>query len=432
MSAHRSDGWVAGLAVAVIFATATAANAGTSLLIYPNISLKWNDEGNLIEDTLISLGNEFPLPVTVLIFMVNGDEPTPAVFGPGGVLIERAHPGWNRAACQITLGGSTTKFWSAATGSPGGCPFGILDAGDLPGRPDPENPTGRMLRGFMYVWAVNNIGQEINWNFLNGDATITNFKHGAAWSYQAQGFRALLGARGDLMPDPGVLNLNGVEYERAPATLSFSFFAAGAVVQGGTTIFHDTALTLMPVSQDFRQDGDGPINTKARFSITNMNGTSLSGTERCITCWDQLPLSKHKTPNHFLRAHLGSDLGTAVVEGLSSFLCGPNTQAAALVGVGTKITAFTTADWNQNGIVDVADFRGMTGCLDDSGPYWPPASSDCLRLFDFNRDGVIDMRDVRLFPLASDGQRSYSTVTLSKQGSRNAVIKYDAPAGPEE
>jgi hypothetical protein len=38
---------------------------------------------------------------------------------------------------------------------------------------------------------------------------------------------------------------------------------------------------------DVRQHSPGPVRTKAHFDIWNQNEDGLSGTIRCITCWDQ-------------------------------------------------------------------------------------------------------------------------------------------------
>jgi len=425
MSAYRSI--LIGLVAMSAGGATSLAGGGGSLLIYPNIELKWDNDGNLTTDTIVTLTNSYPLNVLVKVMMVNGDEPTAPVFDAGGNLIERGHPGWNKLSCEFRLIGGQTVFWSNLTGLPNGCPFGLLDGGDPPGRPDPDSPFSRTLRGFMYVWAIGTDGGEINWEgSLSGNARIFDYASGASWSYSAEGFRALAGDRHDPLPEPGVLRLDGVEYEAPPSVLQFSFFPSGVTPQtNGFAILRDTDLTLLPVSQDFRQDNDGPPKTKARFSISNLSGSTFSGTEECITCWEQRLLTQFRTPNHFVRTALGSDIGTATVDGVTSFLCGPGTQALALLGVAVEMVAFTQADSNMNAVVDVADFRVFRGCLNNSGPGEPLPSDMCRDLFDLDGDGDTDLRDAADFPYAEEHPRSYSTILLVGMGSQNAIIRYD-------
>ena len=420
-------------ACSISFPVSSQASDRGSLLILPNIEIKWDAvTGAVTQDTLITLSNDYPLGTQVNMVFINGDPPTSAVTDISGTVIERAHPGWNRAGCQINLGGLQTKFWSALTGMPGGCSFHVLDAGSPPGRPDPDSPSTRTLRGFIYMWAVDTFGREARWNLLRSDVTITNYQHATAWAYTAQAYRALVGNHGDTLPTPGELHLDGVEYEAPPSLLNLSFFGTGATILApGLIQFVDTELTLMPVSQDFRQDNDGPITTKAKFSISNMFGTTFSGTVRCVTCWDQKPVSMYGVPNHFKRSALGTDIGSATIDGLYSTVCGLNSQNAALTGLATKIIAFTTADADQNGVVTTADFRTMRTCLNSSGPSTDDMGTDCQNLFDMDHDGDIDLRDVGRFPMASEGNRTYSTLLLGGSGTQSAIIRYDAPDVPD-
>jgi len=66
---------------------------------------------------------------------------------------------------------------------------------------------------------------------------------------------------------------------------------------------------------------EGPVTTKASFSIWNQNEVKFSGTHRCITCWDQTLLRDYDIPNHFLRDNLQTDKGKARIDGLASQLC---------------------------------------------------------------------------------------------------------------
>jgi hypothetical protein len=308
-------------------ATRMATSIKGSLLIYPNIELRWDDNGTLIQDTFISLINDYPADVSVQFYYVNGDPPTAAVFD-NGTLIERAHLGWNSFDTQMPLTSSQPTYWSAATGLPGGggvAPFSILDPALPLGRPDPNRPGTRILRGYMLVWAVNGVGAEIRWNHLAGTATQVDYQRGTAWEYNSYAVPTVDSsiAHGAVTGTPGVLNLDGIEYAKAYDLLLLQFHASGAASFNGIagTVNLDTDLTLLPVTADLRQETVGPPTTKASMTVWNANEFKLTGLDRCITCWDQQLLSQYGLPNHFLRQNLQTNRGKAQIDGLASQLC---------------------------------------------------------------------------------------------------------------
>jgi hypothetical protein len=232
--------------------------------------------------------------------------------------------------CQLALTPDQPIYWSAATGNPVGCqPFEILDpsTGSGPGRPNPDANDGtRVLRGYVVAWAVNQFGEEINWNHLSGKATIVNYADQSAWEYEAWAFQALAGEHREPLPTPGVLELNGVEYDAAFDLLLYDFFASGsqAFSAAGNPVTVDGDLTLHPLSVDLRQETEGPVTTKAHVDVWNMNERKLSNTRRCLTCWDEQLLSLYAAPNNFLLANLQSDKGKARVDGLRANECEEN------------------------------------------------------------------------------------------------------------
>lgn len=322
-----------------------------SLLLYPKVELRWNHAGDLIQDTFITINNDFPADVLVQGYFVNGDEPLHATFIPH----ERAHPGWNWQDVRFRLTANQPAYFSAATGLPLGTPnFPALDPGTPPGRPDPEGSSDRVLRGFIVFWAVNNLGQEIRWNHLYGGGTLVNYRAGSAWEYNAYAHHAVVGANGAQTGTPGVLNMDGTEYSPSFDLLHFDFFAAGSMAfSGPRQVVMDTDLTLQIVSADLRQETEGPITTKAFFEIWNGNEFKFSGVERCITCWDQRRISLYVNfPNHFLLANLLTDKGQARIDGIASAVVCDDlgdlddprddiiSQAAALVGLKAKLMIF--------------------------------------------------------------------------------------------
>lgn len=323
-----------------------------SLLIYPKVELRWDASGKLTQDTVITLVNDFTRNVHVKLYFVNGDAPTDAVFADDlqTILVERAHQGWNQVDCVLQLSENESTYLKMSTGETdpnsnlaGSCArFTILDPGTPPGRPNLEPDGGRVLRGFVIAFAVDENQAEISWNHLSGHADLIQYGIRSAWEYQAYAFAAInptVGAPTD--GTPGELSMDGVEYDYSFNTLLFDFYAVGstALSNGGVTVMLDTDLTLMPASVDLRQDSCGPITTKAHFDIWNANEDFRSGTARCITCWDQTLLSAYSVDNgldnHFILADLGSDKGKARIDGMQSFECDnlfvpPNLQDAIL------------------------------------------------------------------------------------------------------
>jgi hypothetical protein len=381
-------GLVGALATAMLatpaFARVSASEKG-SLLIFSKVELRWDAAGNLIQDTFIDLTNDYPGDVCVQMYFINGDPELEAYAA------ERYHPGWNNVDVGICLTANQPTYWSAATGDPGVdgtgvSPFTILDPGTPPGRPDPAGSSDRVLRGYIVAWAVNASGQEIRWNHLKGDVVIVNYMLGTAWEYTAWAFASVVpdGAdagtdpNGEVHPAPGVMNLGGVgaDYTDSFDLLLLDFYAVGSGALSGpsNSVILDTDLTLFPVDVDLRQETDGPVTTKASFTIWNMNEVKLTGLDRCITCWDQTLLSQYGVPNHFLAGNLQTDKGKAQIDGLASQLCdfdydqgdfctqtfgGPApacdprdivSQAASLLGVVAKHLTFSSGDYAAAGM----------------------------------------------------------------------------------
>ncbi len=282
---------------------------------------------------------DHPAPQCVTMVDVIDNYPPAGACG-----LTHDHPGCNFIDNMVELTANEPSYWSALSGQPKGTiPFDTLDPGWLPGRPDPDSVDSgdRVLRGYVVAWAVNEFGEEIRWNHLKGDAVLVNYGDGSAWEYSAYAFQARNVVHGALTGTPGVLYLDGVEYDTGFDQLLLDFYAVGATALSGTTqtFTVDTDLTLLPLDIDLRQDNDGPVTTKAKFDIWNMNEWKFSGTERCITCWDQALLSNYDDPNHFLLRSIQTDKGRARIDGLASSVC-PDSAEASLLGVAMKMLAF--------------------------------------------------------------------------------------------
>lgn len=352
-----------------------------SLLVFPDVEIKWDDAGNVLQDTIIDLSNDFAGHVFVQLYFVNGDAPLEETFVGFPIMrMDEAEPGWNWADCRLMLTSNQPIFWSALTGEPRGCqPFGVLDPPALfgkPGRPDPETDgTTRVLRGFLLAWAVRQNPatgdwEEIRWNHLKGDAVVVNYAEGTAFEYNAFAFQAHAASHGQFLPSPGILNLDGSEYDIAFDNLVLDFYASGSSafssgIEGdpnSTTVFVDTDLTLLPMWVDLRQENDGPTTTKVEAEIWNEFETKFSGTRRCITCWDQALVSNYvrsvAIPNHFLRSNLRTDKGKARLDGVASSECDGINEPffdndsvdAPLLGLATKVLSFNGSKMDTTGL----------------------------------------------------------------------------------
>lgn len=300
-----------------------------SFLAYSKIELRWDSGGNLTQDTILELTNDFPDDVCVQLYLVNGDAPLDPVVDDLGTVLVEGEPGWNWVDCSFCLTRDQPTYWSAATGLPAGCqPFDILDpAGSdgIPGRPDPDVAGGKILRGFVYAWAVDNTGCQIRWNHLSGGATLVNYANTTAWEYNAWAFQVGDSIAHDTRAgECGRIVMDGSVYDSAYDMLLMDFFQPGSqALSSGTNIVSvDTDLTLHPVVADLRQDSFGPVTTKAKFDIWNEDERSFSGTTRCITCWDQTLLSQYGNPNNFI--NLQADKGKARIDGIRSDVCDVN------------------------------------------------------------------------------------------------------------
>ncbi len=315
-----------------------------SLLIYPNVEIRWDAEGNLIQDTFITLTNDSYNSVVVRLYFANGDPPLPA--DPP----ERFHPGYNWIDNGIVLTGNQPVYWKASTGSGIASQFTFLDPGTPPGRPAIDGSTDRVLRGYLLAVAAESYdGAEICWNHLFGGATIVNYQEGSAWQYKAYAFQvdSTTTPHGTVLGTPGELRLDGVEYEACPAELQFDFVASGSTAMSGDyrAAVNDTDLTLLLATVDFRTPTTGPLATKAEFDIWNMNTLSFSDAGHCVTQWDQRFLSSYDIPNYFLLPNLQTEVGTSRIDGIQSPVeCGAESEDVPLLGVSMNVFDFDGLD----------------------------------------------------------------------------------------
>lgn len=380
-----------------------------SLLVFPNVEVRWN-AGRVVQDTFLSITNDFNADVDIHFLFVNGDDPVKAItVNNPPVVVERAHAGWTKQDWAAEWTANESNYFSIMTGNPKGAPpFVGLDNGpEGPGRLDPEGSQDRVLRGFVVAWAVDRDGNQISWNHLEGIATVVNYRDMAAWEYGAYSFQSVSETyEGNLVGStPGVLNLDGVDYDYCYNRLLLDFFASGSepfsAPQGGPFVMVETDLTLLPMKQDLRQNNIGPVHTKATFDVWNSNEDFLSHTDHCLWCWDQVLLSDIALPNNFLIQQLHTDKGKARIDGVAS--------------------------------PSVCD---APNCCDRT-------DVDCQSQFEFENNGLrapICSEDAPLLGVANkilafSGAASatgYAGVTLTGQGIEVGEIDSDLPTAPEQ
>jgi len=308
-----------------------------SLLVWPEVTVRWNPGGALLRDTIITLGNDLASSgVSVKLFFVNGELPQP-LFGPGAGSIE---PGWNFFDNVIDLTHDEPTYWSSFTGRAGAVPvvspFVALDPN---GRPDGDaaNPNAVRLRGFVLGFAVQ--GNLLrSFNHLFGSATVVDYVNNDAWEYAAWSFRANYAgtaASPTLFLSGGVAPAN---YDACPAFLLLDFFASGSAAfgpnAGGVPSTVDTRMTLLPMIHDFCPPlPPEPYMTDAQIDVWNEDEVKLTNQHRCIQCWDSTLLSVYNihSPlqfwipggivNHFVLANLGSNKGKARFQGVANVAC---------------------------------------------------------------------------------------------------------------
>ncbi|MAW41937.1 MAG: hypothetical protein CMJ30_05940, partial [Phycisphaerae bacterium] len=346
-----------------------------SVLALPKVDLRWSyvgpdsptpsdlkdaDNYELEQDTILQLTNDFESDVRLQVILANGDGAIAGVDEPGSADDFRAHPGWNQEVFDVRLTGNQPQVASFAAGgswSTNGedtpdnitfVPFTVLDEADsgpdadeAPGRPasdahpfqpnpNPSNPFAgpydRELRGFAYVIAVESTGsipREINWNHLDGIATVINYADTAAWTYRPVGLRALNGNNGSVLQGAvaganGLLKLDDEMYAKPACEAVFGFQSQGSGSFGspGLGVMYETSLELVtvPVVGDFRASGSGqdPLegapSVEMQTRVWNENEIKFEE-DISFQCWSQY--SDHLMPEIYTSTLLETDMGKA-------------------------------------------------------------------------------------------------------------------------
>lgn len=262
-----------------------------SLLVFPKIDVSPG------RDTLIRIENGFSTAVDITCYYQNGEKFTRDV-----------HFRLTPLQPQVII--ASEEF--------------PTDFGPLPG-------FGPRDRGEVKCWAVSRDGQnEMSFNHLAGTATIIDFEANTADEYTAWAFRCLnpTDELADCGATPGVLLLDGTEYESCPKKLTVGFSPTGAF--GG--LFGPSTLHVATCNQDFQQDKNF-FFTKLNFTVVREDERVFTGAFSCIDSWHETTLDGvQNNPANFSLALLGNN-ARVVIKGVPSNRCAFPTSPAGLVGV---------------------------------------------------------------------------------------------------
>lgn len=298
-----------------------------SLLVFGDIRIDGNGDSSCSEicseaavgrwDTLIRLQNDGGSDVHVKCYWMDGyknrvDFEFPitrnqavwfdARTGQGSVHVNPfpagAANGFTPGNRHPFLGGDVTASWLGwnATPQPG---FGVYE------------------RGMLMCWAVDGAGQsQIKWNHLSGSATLHNTVAGA---YEVSSYALYAPTGVDLQPigAPGILNLNGLEYDACPLYQigQFSPPNPGATPQGALAIWSNR-LAIVSCTQHLNQDWT-PVWTKLQFEVWNEEEVKFTGAYECADSWHETALLPG-TVGQQTATGAPAILGLAFIDGLDA------------------------------------------------------------------------------------------------------------------
>jgi len=203
--------------------------------------------------------------------------------------------------------------------------------------------------GELKCWAVDRTGtKEIHHNHLVGKATVFTFNNpavepagvpnaqGQAHEYNAWAFQAHywgdkkqtyapndINYSGKILPTPGVISLDGKEYDQCPSQLLGQFIPANF---GGIPNTTRTQISVANCHQDMKQDNQSHI-TKLTYTVWNANETKYTGAHECMGAWYESDLGVAFP--HFTYKTLKTDSAYFRAVPTKSALCNQGVQKGA-------------------------------------------------------------------------------------------------------
>jgi hypothetical protein len=231
------------LLLAVLFAAPPAQaqsfmNEPGSILVFPLID-------NINGATIISISNLSGTAVTLECRMVTHPVGDPTDFEP-------------KSGFEIDLTPGQPFVWNTAAPRP---PFvGAFNA----------------EKGFLFCYATDGAGDEIDHNYLIGDAKVLNLPGVYAWGYNAIPHQALA-----ITPDR-ILNLDDTEYSEATSVIFFQGLAAIPPALDGVFVVANIEMDLITSEQP-------PLSLS--FDCYNENEVSFGASSVAHQTFVQYPLS---------------------------------------------------------------------------------------------------------------------------------------------
>jgi hypothetical protein len=195
------------------------------------------------------------------------------------------------------------------------------------------------LAGMLVCFAVEGGEQnQVKWNHLLGTATVSDAATGTAYEYSAYGFFVQNGIDLDPIGSPGLLFLNGVDYDSCPLYQIGQLSPEGSSVGagGGQMAFLRNRLAVaachLPLNQDWT-----PVTTKLQFDVWNADEIKFSGAFACAGAWHETQFTDiEAAPDNFTRVNLGTDSARYRAQGVKSTQC-PGSQAVGLLAVQSSL-----------------------------------------------------------------------------------------------
>lgn len=324
------------LALALVFAFASVVWAGPnvgnvtqqgSVLIFPKIVVSES------ADTFISISNGNNVEVMVRCYWVDQNQ----------VVQDFAFP--------------LTAFQPIVFSASEGIGFDNFNGGIPLNVPPFEGGLGELK-----CFAVNDAtDSQINFNFLVGSAKVVDFSLTTAFEYNAWSFAARTGTTGQVVGTPGLVALDGVQFDACPKYWLGNFMSTLAP----SSLFTNTDVTIVPCKEDVRQDRT-PTRTKIKFDIWNENETPYSGAYVCIKCWYENFLSAISPKFRFSSLHTIAARFRA--QGIASSVCTPAASQVntPIIGILVEFGDFSFGSDDSTDLVTTAS-EGFGSGIDPTG-----------------------------------------------------------------
>jgi len=249
------------LSLAMIAGSAVAGqpnvNQKGSLMIFPLVDTYEN------RDTIVRIENDGPSTVWVECYMKNASKASS----------DFAFPLTREASISISM-----------------VDKGFRELGR--GKLYPWEKFSNTYQGELKCFAVDSdISVQRNYNYLSGTATVVDYDAQTAFEYNSWNFKALFAAADPIVP--GILNLDGKEYDQCPDYVKFTYVKPGRAEGVGSSPLTAgySHIAVASCTQDLRQDKMQHF-TKLQFSIYDADENPLSGSWDCIDTWRYVRLDE--------------------------------------------------------------------------------------------------------------------------------------------